>query len=422
MVDFHLRAPRGDRRHYVDEADVAVVLSRLPAESTARLRAVHFTDDARGNRVLGYTTTRGRREIALCALPPRVSLNRSIRGPQGALAFGAVKGTQWPTLAVRRYMLYDVLLHEIGHLQIVDDAAPSPRRRFADERRAQELADGWRDELWSSHFDHADPVHNPPSAEELDALPRWSEAHAAYRNGEFRRALELYPGHPEALSQLAMSVVREDLQRGTDVDGYARAADLLRRALIADPTSFEINLQLGWACGHLGRYEDARRYIARALRHGEPSVPGLSALADAHADWGFFDESERLFEKALSIEPERARTLRDYARAVWDLAPRTAAETARAIALFERALAAAPDDPGSHLYFARVLATLPGQSARALLHAERAHALRPDNPDARELVTRLREPPGAGEEAHLRREVLPTRSFDRKTGGVIEHE
>lgn len=104
-VGFHLRAPRGDRRHYVDEDDVAVVLSRLPPAATARLRAVHFTDDARGNRRLGYTTTRGRREIALCALPPRVSSNTFVGGPHGALAFGAVRGAQWPSLAVRRFML-----------------------------------------------------------------------------------------------------------------------------------------------------------------------------------------------------------------------------------------------------------------------------------------------------------------------------
>ena len=422
MMDFHLRVPRGDRRHYVDDADVAVVLSRLPEETTARLRAVHFTDDARGNRRLGYTTTEGRREIALCALPPRVSLNPAVRGQQGALTFGAVKGTQWPTLAVRRFMLYDVLLHEIGHLQIVDDAAPSARRRFADERRAQEFADGWREELWSSHFDHADPVHNPPSAEESSALRRWSEAHVAYKSGAFERALELYPGHPEALTALALAVVRADVKRGAGLERYARAAELLRRALIADPTSFETNLRLGWVSGHLGRYEEARRHVARALRQGELSARGLSGLADAHADWGFLDEAERLFEKALTLEPGRARTLRDHARAVWDLAPRTATDTSRAILLFERALAAAPDEPGAHLCFARALATLPGQSGRALLHAERAQALRPDDPYARELAARLREPLTSGEEAHLRREILPTRSFDRRTGGVIEHE
>ncbi|APR82253.1 TPR domain protein [Minicystis rosea] len=419
-MDFHLRIPGGDRRHYIDEADVVVVLSRLPPEAIARLRAVHFTDEAMGNRRLGYTTTRGRREIALCALPPRVSLNAALTGSQTALVFGAVKGTQWPPLAVRRFMLYDVLLHEIGHLQIVDEGATSPRRRFADERRAQELADGWREALWSRHFDHEDPVHNPPSAEETRALAGWGEAHAAYKNDDFARALELYPDHPQALTARAMELVRACAKEGSKRKAHKQAAELLRRALRTDPTSYHANLQLGWMCGHLGHYEDARRHIARALRHKELSAYANSALGDAHADWGFLDEAERLFERALVLEPGRARTLLDHARAIWDLAPHTPNETSRALGLFERALAAAPNDAAAHLYFARALAMIPGEHARALLHAERALALRPDNGDSRELVARLGEPLAAGETAHLQRETLLRRRFDRKTGEVIE--
>jgi hypothetical protein len=67
-------------------------------------------------------------------------------------------------------LLYDTLLHEIGHLQIVNEAARSLRRRFADERLAQEFADEWRERLWAQVFDHPDPVHNPPSQDELLAI------------------------------------------------------------------------------------------------------------------------------------------------------------------------------------------------------------------------------------------------------------
>lgn len=279
----------------------------------------------------------------------------------------------------------------------------------------------WREELWSSHFDHPDPVHNPPSREELDALPRWSEAHAAYKSENCERALELYPEHPQALTKLAMRVVHDRVQNGGDLEGHEQAAELLRRALIRDPTSFAANLRLGWVYGHLGRYEDARRHIARALRHGAISARGLSGLADAHADWGFLEESEHLFEKALALEPGHARTLLNYARAVWDLAPHTPKETSRALALFERAFAAGADDCDSHVHFARALATIPGEHARALLHAERALALCPDDTDAREFVALLRKPLGAPDATHLSREVLPTRRFHRKTGEVIEY-
>jgi len=76
--------------------------------------------------------------------------------------FGAVRGTQWPRLAVRRFLLYEVFLHELGHLQIVNPKAKTPRRRFASETLAQEFANHWRGILWAKPFDHPDSVHNPP--------------------------------------------------------------------------------------------------------------------------------------------------------------------------------------------------------------------------------------------------------------------
>jgi hypothetical protein len=159
-IQFSTTIPGGDRRHYLTEEDVMVVLSRLPEEIWRRLRAVHFNDRARGNRVLGYVN-QGSREIAICALPPRLSLSRVAPG-QRCEQFGAKRGEQWPPLAVRRFLLYDVLLHELGHLQVVNEKTKSERLRFAREKCAQEFADRWRRKLWSEQFDHPDPVHNAP--------------------------------------------------------------------------------------------------------------------------------------------------------------------------------------------------------------------------------------------------------------------
>jgi hypothetical protein len=50
------------------------------------------------------------------------------------------------------------------------DAARSSRLKFAREKLAHEFATEWRNRLWSEPFEHADPVHDPPSAEELTAL------------------------------------------------------------------------------------------------------------------------------------------------------------------------------------------------------------------------------------------------------------
>lgn len=168
-VKFSLSRPGADRIHYVNEEDVRVVLSRLPVTLWNRLRAVHFNDRSRA-RTLGYVN-RGRREIALCALPPRMSLKQALVKGQTPEQFGARRGQKWPTLAVRRFILYDVFLHELGHLQLIDGETRSVRLRFAREKLAQAFAMQWCTKLWSTPFPHLDPVHNPPAAEELTLIP-----------------------------------------------------------------------------------------------------------------------------------------------------------------------------------------------------------------------------------------------------------
>ena len=65
-------------------------------------------------------------------------------------------------------MIYDVFLHELGHLQMVDPNAKTERRRFASQTKAQEFADEWRARLWAEPFAHPDPIHNAPSEMELE--------------------------------------------------------------------------------------------------------------------------------------------------------------------------------------------------------------------------------------------------------------
>jgi hypothetical protein len=166
QVKFSLSIPGADRIHHVNEDDIRVILSRLPVDLCLRLRAVHFNDRSRGARVLGYVN-RGRREIALCALPRRVSLTRFLVKGQTPEQFGAKRGYKWPSLAVRRFLLYDVFLHELGHLQPVNGDARSARLKFAREKMAQAFAMRWNSQLWSESFPHPDPVHNPPAPDEL---------------------------------------------------------------------------------------------------------------------------------------------------------------------------------------------------------------------------------------------------------------
>jgi hypothetical protein len=160
-VTFKYKKPRADRRHYLNQEDVLVLLGRLPGETWERLRTVHFNDRGFGARCLGYVTAT-KREITICALPPHVSLTRFLVEGQTCEEFGAKRGAQWPHLAVRRFMLYDVVLHEIGHLQLINERTKSDRLRFAREKLAERFADKWRRRLWASYFDHPDPIHNSP--------------------------------------------------------------------------------------------------------------------------------------------------------------------------------------------------------------------------------------------------------------------
>ena len=184
-VRFSSLTPGVDRINYVNAEDVRIVLGRLPIEVWHRVRAVHFNDRSRGARTLGYVN-RGLREIALCALPPRISLKAALAKGQTPEQFGAKRGQKWPALAVRRFMLYDVLLHELGHLQLIDGDASSKRLRFAREKFAQMFAAQWCIRLWSVRFPHPDPVHNPPKSVSVRVCP--SDQHSLSRTrGRSRR-------------------------------------------------------------------------------------------------------------------------------------------------------------------------------------------------------------------------------------------
>jgi hypothetical protein len=173
-VKYSYSGTSGKRVHYIRGIDVEVLLGRLPEELWERLATVHFNDMSWGNRRAGYVT-RGHRDITICALPPRVSMTGYMREGESVTQYGAVKGRQWPEIAVRRFLLYNAFLHELGHLQVVIPKAKNPRRKFARESKARQFASYWRKRLWQEHFEHPDPVHNFPSKQEMELLLNNSE-------------------------------------------------------------------------------------------------------------------------------------------------------------------------------------------------------------------------------------------------------
>lgn len=159
---------------YLSLADVQVVLDRIPSKLRTRVRDVFLSNRSLGVRQLGSVRIRSRRDISLYSvLPPRVSLHRYLHEGRKAGEFGAPRQGQWPPWSVRRFLLYDTLLHELGHLQVVRPNGRSWQRKFASETLAREFATSWRRELYSKPFDHPDPVHNSPTDDERETLPLW---------------------------------------------------------------------------------------------------------------------------------------------------------------------------------------------------------------------------------------------------------
>ncbi|MGP0063930.1 MAG: tetratricopeptide repeat protein [Isosphaeraceae bacterium] len=302
---------------------------------------------------------------------------------------------------MRRFLLYDVFLHELGHIQVVNLKAKTTRRRFAGETRAQEFAEDWCRELWSRPFDHPDPVHGPPSREEVENVRAgWSVANGDYKKGLLcekaaryeeavfllTRAIARYPGHSMALERLGALTYAG---RGT-AESNAGAIELLDAAVRLDPTLPDANLFLAMALARQDREPEARRYFERAIHLDAYAPLAMSVYADALADWGYFAESETLFLNAIRRDERCVLAVRDYGRSlVRSHNPDADINIRRAIELFERAVAIDPGDVESHYRLGGALLCVDSEQERAIGHLERALEIRPTHANAAELLAEI---------------------------------
>jgi len=317
-IHFNYRKPHSNYRHFVDVEDVKTVLRRLPYEVCERLKAVHLNNRSRGGRVLGYTTTRGRREVSLCSLPARMTVRGALRFPHTPEMFGGTQTGQWPTLAVRRFMLYGVLLHEVGHLQLVREKGRGPQRKFAREPLAEAFAGVWGPEIWATPIEHTDPAHHPPSEEELARVREdWPQAHADYRKGlvcesngqqkqallHFDQALRRYPNHALALE--AMGVLLYSTAECTQ-----RAAVFLERAVACDRLLHDAQLFLALALLEQGQRERADAHFAQALRLSRLEGAMKAMYGMALADAGAVEDGRALL--VIGVKKDRSSLARRY--------------------------------------------------------------------------------------------------------------
>jgi Flp pilus assembly protein TadD len=198
-----------------------------------------------------------------------------------------VGGKQWPTVAVRRFMLYDVLLHELGHLQIVHEKAKSVRRKFSMETKAQEFGMLWCERLWDEHFDHPDPVHNRPTSGELaDEQPEITHLLTQVR---------LHGESPQLLQKLGNGYVRRrQLEAGKEA---------LSRALGIDPDDPYTNLCLGFCHYKLNNLREAVGYYLRATDLAPNHSAAYRYLGAAYEKMGNLDLADVNYQCAVKVDP-----------------------------------------------------------------------------------------------------------------------
>lgn len=133
----------------------------------------------------------------------------------------------------------------------------------------------------------------------------WDEAEA-----DFRKALELNPGHPQILNYLGYSLVEQKVK-------LDEALAMIEEAVQRQPDSGYIVDSLGWALYRLGRYDEAIGHMERAAE----LMPVDPVVNDHLGDvlWAVGRKTEARFQwkRALSfidmnkpspdIDPERVR-------------------------------------------------------------------------------------------------------------------
>jgi tetratricopeptide (TPR) repeat protein len=121
-------------------------------------------------------------------------------------------------------------------------------------------------------------------------------------------------GPPDTSPSGLCDLGRRLLQAGLS----AEAADLCQRALAIDPGHADSLCLMGEVCLHLGQFDQAVEWMARALRIA-PKATYLSTLGIVLLRAGRLEEALKAFEKAISIEPENAESWKNFGAVLIDL-------------------------------------------------------------------------------------------------------
>jgi tetratricopeptide (TPR) repeat protein len=132
----------------------------------------------------------------------------------------------------------------------------------------------------------------------------------------FRRSIELSSGQ-FALPLLGLGAVQ-------DYQGkFAEAAEVTRKGLDLDATSWSGHYYLGWALFGLNRLEEAEKSVREALRQKSESTEALRLFADIHSRQKNYKALLIDLDEYLKLDPDsptgvRVRALRDSTQRILD--------------------------------------------------------------------------------------------------------
>jgi len=194
---------------------------------------------------------------------------------------------------------------------------------------------------------------------------------------QFRRVLEIHPEHIHALASLAniafikgefaeaVSLYKQVLRLEPNymlaikaMAGIAEGAGNLDEAAVfyahateVDPGNPDLWMDLGWVRFRQGRHEEALQALERARRIAPQAVQISLALGDVQSAAGRLDEAQASYMRGLQADPRAAPGY--YGLGLLEL---RRGDPAKAVELFKRALALAPDKLAWHEDLARALA------------------------------------------------------------------
>ncbi len=96
-------------------------------------------------------------------------------------------------------------------------------------------------------------------------------------------------------------------------NNFNRMADVMSRAVNIFPDNFRVNLYLGLALNRAGNNAAAVKPLEKAVAIEPTNMDALSTLALVYESLKRYDDSDRIYETALHVDPRNALMLNNYA-------------------------------------------------------------------------------------------------------------